>query len=135
MNKTKEAILLAVKGLLFAPLESVFVVTGIFIPFVGIILCIAAVIGVARFIDKVRKEFYPEMDAALFTACAYIPGLVAAVVFFILMFTLPRADNDINGYGALARGILGGLALISQISLSIAGWIYDMKSRDYSDFS
>ncbi len=135
MNKTKEAILLAVKGLLFAPLESVFVVTGIFIPFVGIILFIAAVIGVARFIEKVRKEFYPEMDVALFTACTYIPGLIAAVVFFILMFTLPRADSDINGYGALAGGILGGLALISQILLSIAGWIYAMKSRDYTDFS
>ncbi len=135
MNKAKEAILLAVKGLLFAPLESVFVVTGLFIPFVGTILCIAAVIGVARFIEKVRREFYLEMNVALFTSCVYVPGLIAAIVFFILMFTLPRADNDINGYGALARGILGGLALISQISLSIAGWIYAMKSRDHSYFS
>ena len=135
MNKTKEAILLAVKGLLFAPLESVFITAGIFIPFVGFVLCIAAVIATARFIEKVRREFYLEMNVTLFTSCVYIPGLIAAIIFCVLMFTLPRADNDINGYGALAGGILGGLALVSQISLSIAGWIYAMKSRNYIDFS
>ncbi len=135
MNKAKEAIFLAVKGLLFAPLESVFVVTGIFIPFVGIILCIAAVIATARFIEKVRKEFYLEMNAALFTACAYSPGLIAAIIFCILMFTLPLAYNDINGWGGIARLFFGLVALISQISLSIAGWIYALKSRKYTDLN
>lgn len=134
MNIKKEAILLAVKGLLLAPLESVFITAALLIPIAGTVLWILAVIKVARFFEGLRIEYYLEMNAALFTACAYLPGLIASVVFCILMFTLPLADNDINGWGGIGRVFFGLAALISQISLSVAGWIYALKSRN-TDFS
>ncbi len=130
MNKKKEAILLAVKGLLFAPLESVFITAAFLIPIAGSVLSIVAVIAVARFFEKARREYYLEMNAAIFTACAYLPGLIAAVIFCTLMFTLPLGGNDINGWGGIGRVFFGLAALISQISLSIAGWIYAMRSRN-----
>jgi len=129
MNKTKEAILLAVKGLLISPIESIFITVAFLIPIAGFVLGILAIIKAARFFEGLQKEYYLEMNVALFTTCAYLLGLIAAVVFFILMFTLP------NGYGNLARGILGGLALASQISLSITGLVYAMKSQNDTHFN
>ncbi len=135
MNVKKEAILLAVKGLLISPIESIFITAASLIPIAGTVLWILAVIKVARFFEGLRREYYLEMNAALFTACAYSPGLIAAVIFCILMFTLPLAYNDINGWGGIARLFFGLAALISQISLSIAGWIYALKSRKYTDLN
>ncbi len=131
MNVKKEAILLAVKGLLISPIESIFITAVFLIPIAGAVLWILAVIKVARFFEGLRREYYLEMNAALFTACAYLPGLIAAVIFFITAFT---HDYGAGSWGGILGAFLGLAALISQISLSIAGWIYALKSRN-TDFS
>lgn len=131
MNVKKEAILLAVKGLLISPIESIFITAAFLIPIAGTVLWILAVIKVARFFEGLRREYYLEMNVALFTACAYFPGLIAAVIFSITAFT---HDYGPGSWGGILGVFLGLAALISQISLSIAGWIYALKSRN-TDFS
>lgn len=126
MNKAKDALLLALKGLIIAPFESVFISAGIIIPFIGTVLCLAAVIVTARFIERQRREYYLDMNVALFTVCVYLPGLIASIVFFVL------ASYDyglLGGWGGIAGVFYGFLALTSQFSLSIAGLVYALKSR------
>lgn len=131
MNKTKEAILLAVKGLLISPIESIFITAAFLIPVAGTVLWILAVIKAARFFEELRREYYLEMNAALFTACAYVPGLIAAIIFFVIAFT---RDYGAGSWGGILGAFSGIAALISQISLSVAGWIYALKSRKNTYF-
>ncbi len=134
MNKAKDALILAVIGLIIAPFETLFITTVIFIPIAGIVLGVLAVILVARFIERQRKEHYPEMNVALFTACMYLPGLIAGIIFCMVMFTRERSPGDINGWGALAGGVLGILVLLSQAAMTVAGIVYALKSAADGDF-
>ncbi len=133
MNKAKDALLLALKGLIIAPFETLLITTVIFIPFIGTILCIAAVIAAARFIERQRREYYLDMNVALFTVCVYLPGLIAGIIFCMVMFMRDRSPGDINGWGALAGGVLGILVLLSQAAMTVAGIVYALKSAADGD--
>lgn len=129
MNKAKDALILALIGLIIAPLNTILLGVAISVPVIGIILCVVVVIAIAHLIDRQRKEHYPEMNVALFTVCVYLPGLIAGIIFCMVMFTRQRSPGDINGWGALAGGVLGILVLLSQAAMSVAGIVYALKAH------
>lgn len=133
MNKTKDALLLALIGLIIAPFNTLLIGTAIVVPIIGIALCVLAVIAVSRFIERQRREHYPEMNVALFTVCVYLPGLIAGIIFCMVMFTRQRSTDDINGWGALAGGVLGIIVLLSQFATSVAGLVFALKSAADGD--
>lgn len=135
MNKTKKMLLTAAIFLILSPLGSFIISSCVFIPIIGIIAALTAAFSIALLIERLRRSFFFEINKSLFLLCAYVPGVIASFIVCIVFAIIPRAPEDLNGWGALARGVLGILMFFSQLALAIIGLILTLSApKDYEKY-
>ncbi len=111
-----------------APFESLVILIWLPIPFIGIVLSIIAAILIALPIEGKRKDEFPDLNRFIFFLSAYIPGLIASLILCLICLNMPRSTKDIGGYGALVFGVIGFLAFLSQLLLTIIEMIVALRA-------
>lgn len=129
MSKTKKLILLSVGSVLSVPVTTAFGIMTLYIGLVGVFVGIAALIGIAFAVEYIRKRLFSGIRIANFILCGYLPGLAAAIIICVVMLNLPRSPNDIEGWGALASGILALSAAATQTVLALTDTIAALNAN------
>lgn len=90
------------------------------IPFIGTGCCVILLVYFANCIEKERKGYFPDVNIALFTACAYGPGLAASIIFCSVI-SKDAADHPGPGYGGLIANLLWLFLFGSQLIFALIG--------------
>lgn len=118
--------------MILSPLGSLIISSCVLIPIIGIIAALIAAFGVALLIERLRRSFFFDINRSLFVLYSYVPGVIASFIVCIVFVSMPRASEDLNGWGALARGFLGILMFLSQLALAVIGLILMLSApKDY----
>lgn len=128
-SKIKKLILLFVASVLSVPVTAAFGIMTLYIGLVGFFVGIAMLIGIAFTVEYMRKRLFSGIRIAHFILCGYLPGFAVSIIFCVLMLNLPRSSNDIEGWGALARGVLAFSAAATQSVLALIGTLVALNSN------
>ncbi len=127
-EQNEKMLLMSVIFLATSPLESALILVWMATSWWGMIFSLAAAFLIARFIEYLRMKRFSDINAAVFILCAYAPGIIASFIFCSILLNMPKSPEDLNGWGALARGVIGIIVFISQLVLTIMGLIITLNA-------
>lgn len=125
MKKAPKLITLSAFGLIGSPFLTAVTCVLNLIPFIGTVVWVAILIHFAHCVEDERLEYFPDTNIAVFTACAYAPGLAASFIFCAVMSNVTANDY---GYGGLVGGLFGYIVLGSQIVFAFIGSMFSLYS-------
>lgn len=119
MRKALKLIIFSLFAMIGSPILTSIVFFVNLLPIIGTVIWIGLLIHFARTVDEERKEYFSDINIAVFTACAYLPGVVASLALF---FAMANAPDDSFGVGF----IFGAVVFGSQIVFALIGMIFSL---------
>lgn len=119
MRKALKLITFSFFAMIGSPILTSIVFLINLLPIIGTVIWIGLLIHFARTVEEERKEYFSDINIAVFTACAYLPGVAASLALFLAMGS---ATDDPFGVGFLFGAVVFG----SQVVFALVGMIFSL---------